>query len=190
MKNVAKFAAAVVAASLLLPLSGCFVSCEKQINYLDYVTEKRQNIYLYEDDEVSVKIYCSVKESPFSADGYVGDMCPLTEIFVTLPKNYDEVAVTLGEYSGEMNYQSVENDYYLSFSAEDFGADSVDVTLSYGEYSNTYPVQSVKYAGILSCEEALQCVIDYAGDVFNEKTENGLFDGEIFIRLLYDDGCY
>ena len=40
------------------------------------------------------------------------------------------------------------------------------------------------------CEQALSCVVEHDRELFDSMTANGLFDGEIFIRLLYDEGCY
>jgi len=167
-----------------------FTGCRRKVNYLSYVSERRTNIYLYEDDSVSVKIYCVQREQPYNADGYCGDMNGLVEVFVTLPKTYNEVEISLAGNEGEMNYQSVENRYYLSFSSGELTVDSVDVTLTYGGESKRYSALSVLYAGVMSCDEAVKCVIEHDGELFERLTQNGLFDGEISVRLLYDEGCY
>ena len=117
-------------------------------------------------------------------------MNDLIEIFVSLPKTFDCVEVSVEGCGGEMNYQSVENRYYLSFSAAAFQGDSVDVTLSYGGESKTYSALSVLYAGVMSCDEAVKCVIEHDKTLFENLTKNRLFDGEISVRLLYDEGCY
>ena len=90
-------------------LSGCF----KKLNYLDYISEKRSNIFLYEDDSVSVKVVCSQKEQPYCADGIKGEMCDVAEVYVTLPKTYDDVEVSVENFNGEMNWQAVDKQYYL-----------------------------------------------------------------------------
>lgn len=167
-----------------------FAGCQRKVNYLKYVSEKRTNIYLYEDDGISVKIYCVSREYPYSTDGVCGQMNDLIEVFVTLPKTYNEVEISLAGNEGEMNYQAVESRYYLSFSAKEFTGDSVDVTLTYGGESKTYPALSVLYAGVMSCDEAVKCVAEHDKKLFDSLTQNGLFDGEISVRLLYDEGCY
>ena len=167
-------------------LSGCF----KRVNYLDYISERRSDIFLYEDDGVSVKIVCSQKEQPYAADGIKGELCDITEIFVTLPKSYDGVEVSIEGFNGEMNWQAVERRYYLSFSAKPFKSDSADVTLTYGGESTTFAALSVKYDGVISCDEAVKYVIEHDRKLFEGLTENRLFLGEIYVRLLYDEGCY
>ena len=83
---------------LSLCLAACLLGgCRKKVDYLSYVSEKRTNIYLYSNDGLEIKIYISEKETPYSADGIKGEMSGLTEIYVTLPKNYDEVNVSVGD---------------------------------------------------------------------------------------------
>ena len=48
----------------------------------------------------------------------------------------------------------------------------------------------VKYGKILDCDGAAKCIIEHEADTFASMTENGVFKGEIFVRLLYDEGCY
>lgn len=184
MKKLLLFAAATLAAASL------FSGCSKGANYSDYISDKRSNIYLYENDGISIKIYCSEKEQPFSADGYRGQINPTTEIFVTLSSVPESVEASVAGFGGEMNYMSVDKCFYLAFTAEDFGVSSVDVTLTYGGKSETYGVQSVKQEGVLTCEQALDCAREYDGELFASLTDGKLFDGEIFVRLLYDDGCF
>ncbi|MDE7439297.1 MAG: hypothetical protein K2N23_02160 [Clostridia bacterium] len=169
----------------------CFLcGCKKQVNYLDFVSEKRSNIYLYSNDGFEIKIHISERETPYSTDGIKGDMSGFTEIFVTLPKNYDEVEISVADINGEMNYKAVENCYYLSLSGGNISGDSVKVTLSYNGESTEYTAVSVLYDGVISCDDAVKCVIDHNEDLFKSLTQRDIFLGEIFVRLLYDEGCY
>ncbi len=185
-KHTLVFAFTAAAAAMLLPVFGC----GKSVDYTKYISEKRTEVYIYEDDTVSVNVRCSEKEQPFSADGYLGDVSPLCEIFVTLPKTPDELEVSVEGHGGEMNYQAVDKRFELSFSAEAFKKDGVDVTLTYGGESKTYTALNVKHAGVMSCEQAVNCVVEHDKALFEGLTKNNLFDGEIFVRLLYDEACY
>ena len=176
--------------ALPLLLACCLAGCKKNVNYLDYVSEKRTDIYLYSDDKLEIKIYLSEKETPFCADGIKGAMGELTEIYVTLPENHEEVSVSAGSIEGDMNYRAVENCYYLSGSGAAVSGENTEVTLTYGGESQTYTVSSVKYGKILDCDGAAKCIIEHEADTFASMTENGVFKGEIFVRLLYDEGCY
>lgn len=169
----------------------CFISgCAKTVNYLDYVSEKRTDIYLYSDDGVEIKVYISEKETPYTSDGIKGEMTKLTEIFVTLPRNYEEVTVSAGNANGDMNYRAVENCYYLSSSDAGISGESVEITLTLGGESNTYNAVNVLYKGVMDCDGAVKCVLDHSPELFSSLTENGVFCGEIYVRLIYDEGCY
>ena len=163
--------------------------CKKSVNYLDYISEKRSNIYLYCDDQIEIKIYVSERESPYSTDGIRGDMGSITEIFITLPKNYDEVDISVCGIEGQMNFRAVENCYYLQSGATIQG-DKAAVNLTFDGESKEYTAVSVLYNGVITCEDAVKCAIDHDGELFESLTQKDIFLGEIFVRLLYDDGCY
>lgn len=165
-------------------------ACSKQVNYCDYISESRSDIFLYKDDTTEIKIQCVNKEQPFSADGYKGATCDLIEIYVTLAKNPQELEVSVEGLGGEMNYQAVTRQYYLSLSSAAFDKSGVEVTLTADGKKETYTALSVKDDNVMSCEKAVLCVTEYASELFEGLTSNGIFDGEIFVRLLYDDGCY
>ncbi len=164
--------------------------CSKEIDYTAYISERRTNIYMYADDDVQISVYCVRREQPYSADGYCGELCPVAEIYARFTRNPDEVNASLEGHSGEMSYEAVENRFYLSFSAGEFTSESLDITLTYGGESKIYTALGALTYGTMSCEDALKCVIEYDGALFEGMTKNGIFDGEIFVRLLYDDGCY
>ena len=61
-----------------------FSSCHKKtVDYFSYVSELRQNVFLAETEEFSLKIYTGFKESPYLADGKKREINPRTEIFLT-----------------------------------------------------------------------------------------------------------
>ena len=184
MKKFLIFAAGLFAATLAL--SGC----AKSVRYADYISEKRTDIYLYAGDDTEIKIYCSQREQPYAADGIKGEVSDLIELFVTLPKNPERVEIDAGGFGGEMNFRAVENDFYLSFSAQAFKTDSIEVTLDCDGEISEYTAQSVKSGALLSCEQALNCVVDHDKELFSSLTDGTLFEGEIYVRLLYDKGCY
>lgn len=179
-----------VLCALLCTVTFLFSGCAKKINYADYISERRTEIYLYEDDGLSIKIYCSEREQPYAADGIKGETCDIVEIFVSLDKNPEEIEVSVEGLGGEMSYRALDDCFYISFSAAAFKKASVDVALSYGGKEYTYKALTAIYAGVLSPNDALKCVIDSDKELFESLTKNNIFNGEIYIRLLYDEGCY
>ena len=183
-----KFAITAICAALILPaLAGC---AKKSVDYYDFVSEKRTEIYIYEDDTVNITVYCSEKEQPYSADGFPGEKCALAEIFVELAQNPTELCVQTCGYGGEMNYQSVNGNYYLSFTAEAFSSDGIDVELTADDKKTPYRALNVADGNIIDCKTALRCAAEYDKELFASLTDGENFKAEIYIRLLYDDGCY
>ncbi len=176
--------------AVLCLAAALFCGCARGVDYPAFISEKRTDIFIYKDDDKEIKIYCSEREQPYAADGIMGDICPIVEIFVTLPKNPQELEVSVESVEGEMNYRSVENCFYLSFTAAAFGKASVDVTLTYDGKSETFSALSVRYAGVMSCEQAVLCAAEHDKELFESLMKKGAFDGEIYVRLLYDEGCY
>ncbi|MBO5328693.1 MAG: hypothetical protein J6B04_05930 [Clostridia bacterium] len=167
-------------------LCGCF----KKIDYTDYVSESRTTIYIYCDDEISVKIYCGNKESPYCADGIKGKVESFTEILVKFLNNPKSVNITCDNICGEMNYNAVKNAFYLSDGVKIPPLDDLLFKLEVDGKAYEYKATNVTLNGVISKETALNCVIEYDGETFEQLTEHGLFNGEIFIRILYDEGCY
>lgn len=177
---------ALLAVLALVPLSGC----KKKINYADYISEKRTAVYIYEGDDISVKIHFTEREQPYAADGIKGKLGPVCEVFVKLPKTSEEVNVSLLGHSGEMNYSATDGDYRLTFTQTEPETDYADVELGYDGKTESFRTLSVKYKGVLSCEQALGCVIEHDKKLFDALTSGNKFNAEIFVRLLSDDGCY
>lgn len=145
---------------------------------------------MYKDDAAEITVQCVSREQPYNADGICGDMCDLVEISVKLSPVPDAVEITLGDYSGEMNYEAVDGRFTASYSAPAFGAEKLDLTLGFDKEQHTYSVLSVSDGSTLTCEQALGYVAEYDGELFKGLTKRHDFAGEIYVRLLYDEGCY
>ncbi len=185
MRKFALIFAAVAAAAV-----ATVSACTRETDYSDYISEERFAIYMYEDDDIQIKIYCSNKESPFIADGVKGDVSALVEIYATLGESYETVNVS-GESvtGGEMSYMSVKDCWYLSYGGEISGSE-ISITLDADGTAADYTLVSVAGENVMPAEKALGCVREHDGKLFESLTRNGIFNGEIFIRLLYDENCY
>ncbi len=187
MKKIIK---ALLCATVAVTSAAAFGSCTKEIDYYDYVSEARESVYIYEDDDISVKIYSGRRESPYNADGICGEISPFTEIYVELAAQSEKVSVSAAGISGEMTYLTVKGCYYLSAGVGITPAESVPLTVTAGENTKEYTATSVLYSGIIDSRGALECVRQYKSGLFESLTENDFFAGEIHIRLLYDEACY
>lgn len=176
----------ILPALSLLPLT----ACSKSVDYNLYVSEYRHDMYLYEDDGVSLKIYLSDRETPYNCDGVKGEMTTLCEVYYFAESTPDGVSMDLDGMGGEMNYLSVSRSFYLSFSCDKtFGA-KARVNLTVDGENKEIEANNVREEGTIDGATALKCVTEYDKGRFEKLTAGKTFRGEIGIRLLYDEGCY
>ena len=180
------FIAVICAAAAVLSISGCAVN----VDYTRYITESRSEIYIYSDDDTNIKIYCVSREQPYCADGICGNLCNLREIFITFTKTPESVEIIIDGFTAEMNYEAVEKQFTLNYSAAALNADGVDISLICDGIQKNYRVLNVKDNGVISCEQAVKCAAEYDAELFKNLTTRRDFKGEIYVRLLYDEGCY
>lgn len=166
-------------------------ACTANTDYNDYVSERRYAVFMYSGDDAEIKIYCCEKESPFVADGVRGQLNGLVEIYASFTDEYEKVNVTSESFTGgEMSYMTTRGCWYLSYSGDEISGSEITVNIEHDESSVSYTLLNVVGDGVMSCEQALDCVVEHAPELFEQRTVNGVFDGEIFIRLLYDEKCY
>lgn len=169
---------------------GFACSCTKKIDYYSYVSEYRHDLYLYEDDGVSLKIFLSDKETPYNCDGVKGQMSSVCEVYYFAENTPKEVLLDLNGLGGEMNYVSTSRSFYLSFNCDSgFGA-KASASLIVDGVQTTIEVNNVREEGTIDGATALKCVTEYDKGQFEKLTDGNNFRGEIGIRLLYDEGCY
>lgn len=176
--------------ALSIPALMFFPGCKKSADYFSFVSEYRKSVYFYEDDTLSVKIYSVDKETPYSLDGFKGDVSNVTEIFFEYKSGASEVEIELLGQGGEMSWMAVTRNFYLSFAGENLSGASIPVTLNIDGKEKKVDVFNVAEEGTIDGKTALKCVYEYDGDTFKDLTDGTDFAGEIIIRLLYDDGCY
>lgn len=183
-----KFIAGAICAAVtaVLPLT----ACNAKPDFTKYISEKRSEIYLYKDDTAEIYVNCVSREQPYNADGICGIMCDLVEISVTVTPTPDRVEIAIGDYSGEMNYEAVQTRFTASYSSAPFKTEGIDVTVTADGKEHTYRALSVLDSGTISCEQALKCAMEYDSELFKSLTARKDFAGEIYVRLLYDEGCY
>lgn len=183
-----------VAVLLFICLSVCLCACQKEINYFDYVSELRRNVFLASDDEFSLRIYSVEKESPYSADGVPREMNVRTEFWLVAPSGEKECNLSFtfdGEtYGGEMSYDNVKAEYYLSCNLDISTLSSLTCSIIHGETTREITANSVLSKTTLSPETILKNLALSEQALFSSMTDKYGFAGEIYLRLIYEDSSY
>ena len=171
-----------------------FSSCKKEIDYFNYVSELRNNIFLAQTDEYSLRVYSVIKESPYAADGIPRETSARTEIYLTAPsgdKTYELTFTVNGEtYGGELSYDNVRGEYYYSRTLDISKLTELDCTLICDTTQTQIKATSVLDPNTLSPQTILSGLVKTEAQLFNDMTDDYGFTGEIYIRLIYEDAPY
>ncbi|MBP5242466.1 MAG: hypothetical protein J6Z36_02105, partial [Clostridia bacterium] len=119
----------------------------------------------------------------------------LVEIYLTAPDNTAEYDVSFTvdgrEYGGDMSYDNVYARYFYSRTLAAVSAPTLEITLSQGEsQTKTLSAKRVKSGAELPMSAIIEKSVEQRKEFFDEKTVNGEFTGEIYLRLLYEEKCY
>ncbi len=185
---------AVFSLFLLLCLSLCLFSCKREINYFDYVSELRSNVFLASNDEFSLRIYSVQKESPYTADGVPREINVRTEIWLVAPSGEKECNLSFTvdntPYGGEMAYDNVKAEYYLACNLDTATLSTIECNITYGETEYTLTAKSVLSQETLSPQTVLKNLASAEAELFTSMTDKYGFAGEIYLRLIYEDSPY
>ncbi len=174
---------------------GFFLSaCEKKIDYFQYVSELRNNIFLAQTENISLRIYSVAKETPYMADGIPKEVSTRTEVYLITPSGDKtcnlSFTVNGKNYGGEMSYDNVKAEYYYSCTLDSSEFTEITCEIEYGESSMQLNALSVLKNNTLSPKEILNTVLLAETNLFESLTDKYGFAGEIYLRLIYEDAPY
>ena len=169
-------------------------SCNKKIEYFDYVSELRSNIFLAKTEEFSLRIHATMKESPYSTDGIPRECFSRMEAYLLAPEGDKTVRLSLqidGQtQGGEMSYDNVKGEYYYACPLDVSTLSSIPCVIEYGESKTELVASSVLTEKTITPQAALEKVKTQNAELFSAMTDKYGFAGEIYIRLLYEDAPY
>ena len=161
---------------------------------MDYVSELRSNIFLAEEEEFSFRIYAVFKESPYLADGIVRETSNRMEAHLVTTEGWKTCRLSLEyegkTYSGEMSFDNIKSEYYLSLPLDVSKASELSCKIEYEEKKIDVVASSVKSASTLSPEKILNVLQEKEEELFSSLTDKYGFGGEIYLRLIYEDAAY
>jgi hypothetical protein len=189
-KKALKFILALFAVVLFF----CFSACNKQVDYLNYVSELRSNILLAQTENFSLRVFALEKETPYSADGVKRETNTLTELHLTAPTGAKTYSISFevdGEkQGGEMSYDNVKGEYYFSCTLDIRAQTEIKFLLSSGSEQTELVAKSVLTETTLSPETALKTLVEKENELFTSLTDEYGFAGELHVRLIYEDNPY
>ena len=182
----------VVTLSLLLILTSS--ACTKEINYFNYVSELRSNIFIAKADSFLLRIYAVCKESPYSTDGVPRECFSRLEAYLITPEGNHQTQICLqienNSYEGEMSYDIVKGEYFTSFSIDVSTQREIPCFVKYGDEKKELTATSILSPNTISPQEALKIVQTEKTELFLSLTDKYGFSGEIYLRLLFEVSPY
>lgn len=174
----------------------CFFlsSCKKQIDYFKYVSELRNNIFIAQTEELSLRIFSVNKEHPYAADGIPKETSSRAEFYLTTPSGDKTCNITFNinnqSYGGEMSYDNVKAEYYYSCTLDISALSEIDCHIEYGDAISNLKALSVLNSNTLPPDNILNNLIHSEKTLFDSMTDKYGFSGEIYIRLIYEEAPY
>lgn len=177
----------------LFCIIGCS-GCNKSVDYFSYVSELRNNVFLYKDDQLSLRAHALTKESPYATDGVVSKLHTRTEIRLIAPSGEQTYSVFFmldnTEYGGEMSFDNVKSEYYYACPVDVSACTQLELRVVCGTAERVCVAKSVLTSDTVSPKQALALLVEKEKDFFNGLTDKYGFAGEIHLRLLYEDAPY
>lgn len=169
-------------------------ACRKSVDYGEYLSELRANVFLANHEDFSLRIYAVRKENPYKADGIPCESTHRTEVYLVAPSGDETCNLSFhaGEkdYGGEMSYDSVRAEYYFSCTLDLSEYSRVDCKISFGEKDITLSAISVRNENTLSPKSVLAKLVKSEKTLFQSMTDKYGFSGEIHLRLIYEDAPF
>ncbi len=175
-------------ACILLP------SCKKEFDYFSYVSELRNNIFLADTEGFSIRIYSVRKENPYCADGIPQESSARTEIYLLPPSGAENCTISFTvdgkEYGGEMSFDNVKTEYFLSCTLDVSSCTSLPCVITYGEQILELQANSVLSKKEIPPQTLLSKLQAENTELFSSMTDKYGFAGEIYIRLIFEENPY
>lgn len=179
---------------LACPFLVLLPACKKPVDYFSYASEVRSNIFFYKDDTFLLKVHAVKREQPYVADGIARESVPLCEIFLTAPSGNENCEIYFSvdgkKYGGDMSYDGVKAEYYFSCTLDISSLSKIDFSLCYGGGRYEISAKSVVDEAVLSPKLILTRLTTEYKPLFERLTDKYGFQGEIYIRLLFEDSPY
>ena len=170
-------------------------SCSTAVDYTEYVSEYRSEIYLAEEEGYSLTAFFSEREYPYCADGVCAKLENLVEVYLTVPdntKNY-ELSFTAAdgkECGGDMSYDSVHARFFYSQSMDAISSPDLKFTVTFEENSVTLEAKNVRTGTELTMPEIIGKLAEQKPTLLESLTNGKNFMGELYVRLVYNEKCY
>ena len=187
----------LLAVLLIVPILFLITSCKKEDKHFltDYISENRINIYTAQSDYGTLSAELNKSEIPLVKDGIVGDV--YTQLVFKIPFTEPEISYELRinidgvDYNEKFTFDPVTNSLTATIYPESFNKTQFDADICLASNICKVTFTSILTDGIKNTESLLKNLYLSQKTYLDNLTENGVFNGEITIKILpYKDAFY
>lgn len=174
-------------------ISGC---AKSKVNYLkENIAEFREFVFEGEKDGVEVSLICGMRETEYVINGYATEPKEFGVLSFTV-QNIDNYDVSLATYvltinSTRYDGKLIQNPFNKSL-VVDIGKvvdkdANINAKIMIGEYIREVNLNLIGKDFKINANNALEIFADTYKDEINSLIDNGVFKGEVYLKLINDE---
>ena len=178
---------------LMLALSLCFgVGCKKSNALLENISRVRSNIFKGQTENYEITLYPETRESPLIADGKISDQEKVVIVKLHVKNgnqgNFKVTFTTDKEYTLDFLFSAYSDCYLSKIQVESLPISQLTVKIHHNNSSEEVTCKSQLNADTISFEKALDVVYNAKTDYISQRSQNKIFNGEVYVRLIEQGG--
>lgn len=180
----------IIAICIAVLSISCLFGCAEKNNLDENVSRLRKDAYRGETENYLINVYPELCESPMIADGV---MSPAKKNVIIKLKvkngktgDFKVTFTTDREYSDTLSFSAVSDCFVSTFTVQKLPDKPFIVTITHENQSENVNMESLLLPSSVTYEKALYNAYLYKKDYVDGLSYKGVFNGEIYIRLIAD----
>lgn len=173
-----------ILAAFILP------ACSTENDLAGNVSRLRDDTYYGESESYTLYAYPEVCESPMIADGSINPTKKVVILKLKVKSGEDgeySVSFTTDKtYTETFSFSAFQDSYVSHITVEKLPDEPFIATICYSDKSEEINMTSLLKESTISADEALESAYSAKKEYVDGYMENGVFNGEIYIRLIAD----
>lgn len=181
---------AVIVLSLIMAIALC--GCSEKSRLDESVSRIRDNAFIGQSENYVLNAYPEVRETPMIADGKIN---PAKKIVIIKLKvlNGESGEFTVNftsdkEYSDSFSFSAFSDCFVTSIEVDKLPDKPFIATITHNGKSENLNMESLLLSETVSSETALKNAYKAKKEYVDGLSENGVFCGEVYLRLITEGG--
>lgn len=185
-----KFRKIILIFTVLATVSTLF-GCQKQTRLQESLSRLREDVYVGESENYRLTVYPELRESPMISDGKISQLKNVVILKLQVKNGLSgEFTVSFSTdktYEETFSFSAFSDCYVSSIEVEKLPDKPIIVTICHDEETETINTLSQLKSSTITYTAALNAAYKAKKDYLDEKMQNGVFGGEIYLRLIAEN---